>query len=293
LACSRTYAPMSIHSADLLSLSPLGEGIPCHSDQLGQCAPARNGFGGVLTMPEGVLIADRGAASGCPTMHSTPALSEYRRRLARLPTPGPGSASGRLVHRQMVAVLGLFLRFSLPLPPEVTAPTIACPPAWTWTCSTVTFCCPLPRYRWSASTCIVKVGNPLNPETNRCHNTIFSKSRLRCTYLREKSGLGHAKPFPVEFLLAPRRSRRQLAPQVNAREAGRMSDGLKISSARRRRALRPRSMIQRGLPSFPYGRSVRHAIAQTRRHQYSHSCVEPSLWLRRRFHKPRPVFETR
>ena len=28
----------------------------------------------------------------------------------------------------------------------VTAPTIACPPSWTWTCSTVTFCWPaLPR----------------------------------------------------------------------------------------------------------------------------------------------------
>jgi hypothetical protein len=45
-----------------------------------------------MTMPEGVLIADRGAASGCPTMHSTPALSSHRRRLAWLPTPRPGSA---------------------------------------------------------------------------------------------------------------------------------------------------------------------------------------------------------
>src|SRR6202035_3277481 len=43
---------------------------------------------------------------------------------------------------------------------------------------------------------------------------------------------------------------------------------------------------------FPYGRSVRPAIAQTRRHRYSHSCVEPSLWLRHRFHKSRPGFET-
>jgi hypothetical protein len=69
--------------------------------------------------------------------------------------------------------------------------------------------------------------------------------------------------------------------------------GVDLLLERSRRALRPRSMIQRGLPSFPYGRSVRHAIAETRRHQYSHSCVEPSLWLRRRLHKPRPVFETR
>jgi hypothetical protein len=29
-------------------------------------AAASNGFGGVMTMPEGVLIADRGAATGCP-----------------------------------------------------------------------------------------------------------------------------------------------------------------------------------------------------------------------------------
>jgi hypothetical protein len=43
---------------------------------------------------------------------------------------------------------------------------------------------------------------------------------------------------------------------------------------------------------FPYGRSVRPAIAQTRRHRYSHSCVEPSLRLRRRFHKPCPGFQT-
>ena len=31
------------------------------------------------------------------------------------------------------------------LPCVSTMPTTACPPAWTYTCSTVTFCCPLPR----------------------------------------------------------------------------------------------------------------------------------------------------
>jgi len=81
------------------------------------------------------------------------------------------------------------------------------------------------------------------------------------------------------------RDRRHARPCRAARHPGR---------ARSRRALCPRSMIQRGLPRewSPYGRSVRPAIAQTRWHRYSHSCVEPSLWLRRRFHKPRPGFET-
>ena len=32
-----------------------------------------------------------------------------------------------------------------------TTPTTACPPAWTWTCSTVTLCWPLPRWRLRAS----------------------------------------------------------------------------------------------------------------------------------------------
>src|SRR5260370_40816982 len=67
-----------------------------------------------------------------------------------------------------------------------------------------------------------------------------------------------------------------------------------MSPGRSAVALCPPSMIQRGLPRewSPYGRSGRPAIAQTRWHRYSHSCVEQSLWLRRRFHKPRPGFET-
>jgi hypothetical protein len=95
--CAGVYYP-----ADLLSLSPflkLGEGIPRHPDQLGQFAAASNGFGGVTAMPQGVLISARSTASGRPAMHSTPALSVHRRRLARLPAPGPGSASACPVHR--------------------------------------------------------------------------------------------------------------------------------------------------------------------------------------------------
>jgi len=48
--------------------------------------------------------------------------------------------------------MGLILRFrSLPPPGVPTTPTTACPPEWTWTCSTVTFCWPLPRCRLRAS----------------------------------------------------------------------------------------------------------------------------------------------
>jgi hypothetical protein len=54
------YSPC--RSAFAISVLKLGEGIPRHPDQLGQFAAASNGFG----MPEGVLIADRGAATGCP-----------------------------------------------------------------------------------------------------------------------------------------------------------------------------------------------------------------------------------
>ena len=86
----------------------------------------------------------------------------------------------------------------------------------------------------------------------------------------------------------------QIARHANARHARPCRAARHPGRARSRRALCPRSMIQRGLPRewSPYGRSVRPAIAQTRWHRYSHSCVEQSLWLRRRFHKPRPGFET-
>ena len=48
----------------------------------------------------------------------------------------------------------------------------------------------------------------------------------------------------------------------------------------------------RRLPSAsPRGHGVRPAKAQTRRHRYSQSCVEPSLWPPRRFHRPRSAFE--
>ena len=51
-----------------------------------------------------------------------------------------------------------FLHFScLPPPPAFTAPTMAWPPAFTWTCSTRTVCWPRPRWRFNASDCCEKV----------------------------------------------------------------------------------------------------------------------------------------
>jgi hypothetical protein len=112
---------MSIHPADLLSLSPLlklGKGIPRHPDQLGRFTPASDGFCGVMTVPEGVFVADRSAASSRAAMHPTTALSPHRRRLARFPAPRPGSTSG-------IGTVSSY--FSLPPPPGLTAPTIARP----------------------------------------------------------------------------------------------------------------------------------------------------------------------
>src|SRR5580693_7621332 len=62
-------------------------------------APASYGFCGVLTVPEGVLVADWGAASSRAAMHSTPAPSAHHWGPARLPAPGPGSTLGCAVHR--------------------------------------------------------------------------------------------------------------------------------------------------------------------------------------------------
>jgi CheY-like chemotaxis protein len=87
----------------------------------------------------------------------------------------------------------------------------------------------------------------------------------------------------------------QLRP-IYVNEAGRQLVGLDgIDRVRRTGVLQYFAPFRSMIPPrawFPHGRSVRPAIAQTRRHRYSHSCVEPSLWLRCRFHKLRPGFET-
>src|ERR1700730_2209146 len=53
--------------------------------------------------------------------------------------------------------MGLLLLESSPPPDAPTTPTTARPPEWTWTCSTVTFCWPLPRWRLSASSRVAYV----------------------------------------------------------------------------------------------------------------------------------------
>jgi hypothetical protein len=50
-------------------------------------------------MPEGVLIADRSTAPGRTAMHSTAAFAAHRWRSARIPVPGPGSATACPIHR--------------------------------------------------------------------------------------------------------------------------------------------------------------------------------------------------
>ena len=51
---------------------------------------------------------------------------------------------------------GLFIAYFCP-PPWLTTPTTACPPALTWTCSTIIFCSPPVRYFFKASICAMKV----------------------------------------------------------------------------------------------------------------------------------------
>src|ERR1700736_3138903 len=46
-----------------------------------------------MPMPEGILIAHRSTASGCAAMHPTAAFAAHRWRSARVPAPGPGSAT--------------------------------------------------------------------------------------------------------------------------------------------------------------------------------------------------------
>ena len=81
------------------------------------------------------------------TMHPASPVA-HRRRPAWRPSPSARSASRRRVH----GVHPIGRGHPPPPPPLSTAPTIACPPAATFTCSTTTRCCePFPRWRFNAS----------------------------------------------------------------------------------------------------------------------------------------------
>ena len=89
----------SLRNASLLRfLSDLPEESPRSPDHRRYLAPISHGFRGIITMPKCVRVADGSAASRGATMHSTPALSAHRGRLARFPTARPRSASGCPVH---------------------------------------------------------------------------------------------------------------------------------------------------------------------------------------------------
>jgi hypothetical protein len=57
-----------------------------------------------VAMAEGVLVADGSTTPGCATMHPTAPFAAHRWRSARIPVPGPGSATACPIHGQFLAV---------------------------------------------------------------------------------------------------------------------------------------------------------------------------------------------
>ena len=115
------------------------------SYQLGDLAPSPERLSAVATMLPRMAVAGRRTRRSS-TVHPASAI-RHRRRPAWRPSPSARSASRRRVH-------GVVPHFRVhPLPPgRSTAPTIACPPSFTVTCSTRTVCCPdFPRWRFNAS----------------------------------------------------------------------------------------------------------------------------------------------
>ena len=90
-------------------------------------------------------------------VHPTDGPALHRRRSTRL--PGALAASRAAFRpRAFQALHGVdVIFFRHPAPRAETLPTIAWPPSWTWTCSTVIFCSPPVRYRFSASIWAAKV----------------------------------------------------------------------------------------------------------------------------------------
>ena len=113
--------------------------------QIGELPPSLDRLAAVVPMLPRMAVAGRTAAQ-LPAVHPAPAI-RHRRGLAWRPSPRPCTAPRGRLH-------GIDARRSgHPLPPGCsTAPTIACPPSFTVTCSTRTVCCPdFPRWRFNAS----------------------------------------------------------------------------------------------------------------------------------------------
>ena len=117
------------------------------ADQLGDFPPALDRLTSVGAMPPIGMPPPLRRSRRRSTMHPASPVA-HRRRPAWRPSPSARSASGRRVH----GVHPIGRGHPLPPPPLSTAPTIACPPAATFTCSTTTRCCePFPRWRFNAS----------------------------------------------------------------------------------------------------------------------------------------------
>ena len=114
--------------------------------QLGDLSALRDGLASVGAVLPRMAVAERSAGRGS-TVHPASAI-RHRRGAAWRPSPRASAAPSGRVH----GVVPRFRGHPLPPPPVATAPTIACPPSFTVTCSTRTVCCPdFPRWRFNAS----------------------------------------------------------------------------------------------------------------------------------------------
>ena len=138
---SSTAAPPLDSRPELARESTHGAG------QLGDLSALRDGLASVGAVLPRMAVAERSAGRGS-TVHPASAI-RHRRGAAWRPSPRASAAPSGRVH----GVVPRFRGHPLPPPPVATAPTIACPPSFTVTCSTRTVCCPdFPRCRFNAST---------------------------------------------------------------------------------------------------------------------------------------------
>ena len=124
------------------------------AQEQGDAAAMSDGLGGVAAVLEEAFLLPFGApgdAPPCIRQRPFAIAGDWHGVPLRVRAPQRGlRCMGNLL------CMGLFLRFSCVPTPRLppTMPTTACPPAWTWTCSTVTFCWPLPRWRLRASSSV-------------------------------------------------------------------------------------------------------------------------------------------